>query len=75
MTHQSGGSESRGPSGPSVLGHDYGLVKITMEFSAKRNTTKHPTLNPDTFEPGNAMCRVGYICIVVSRLDMCFKGS
>ena len=39
------------------LGHDYGLVKITMEFSAKRNTTKHPTLNPNTFEPGNAMCR------------------
>jgi hypothetical protein len=28
-----------------------------MEFSAKRNTTKHPTLNPNTFEPGNAMCR------------------
>jgi hypothetical protein len=39
------------------LGHDYGLMKVTLEFSAKRNTTKHPTLNPDMFEPGSAMCR------------------
>ena len=39
------------------LGHDYGLVKGTLEFSAKRNTTKHPTLNPNMFEPGNAMCQ------------------
>jgi hypothetical protein len=39
------------------LGHDYGLVKATLEFSAKRNTTKHPTLNPNMFEPGNSMCQ------------------
>jgi hypothetical protein len=39
------------------LGHDYGLVKVTLEFSAKRNATKHPTLNPSMFEPGNAMCQ------------------
>jgi hypothetical protein len=39
------------------LGHDYGLVKVTVEFSATRNSTKHPTMNPRMFEPGNAMCR------------------
>jgi hypothetical protein len=39
------------------LGHDYGLVKGTLEFSAKRNTTKHPSLNPNMFEPGSAMCQ------------------
>jgi hypothetical protein len=39
------------------LGYDYGLVKVTLGFSAKRNTTKHPTLNPNMFEPGNAMCQ------------------
>jgi hypothetical protein len=39
------------------LEHDYGLVKVALEFSARRNTTKHPTLNPDLFEPGNAMCQ------------------
>jgi len=39
------------------LAHDYGLVKVKLEFSAKRNTTKHPTLNPNMFEPGNAMCQ------------------
>ena len=39
------------------LGHDYGLVKATLEFSAKRNMTKHPTLNPSMFEPGSAMCQ------------------
>ena len=39
------------------LGQDYGLVKATLEFSAKRNTTKHPTLNRSMFEPGSAMCQ------------------
>jgi hypothetical protein len=39
------------------LGHDYGLVRVTLEFSAKRNLTKHPTLNPNMFEPGSAMCQ------------------
>lgn len=39
------------------LRHDYGLVKIALEFSAKRNTTKHPSLNPNMFEPGSAMCQ------------------
>jgi hypothetical protein len=37
--------------------HDYGLVRVTVGFSAKRNHTKHPTLNPDMFEPGSAMCQ------------------
>lgn len=39
------------------LGHDYGLVTATLAFSTQRNTTKHPSLNPEMFEPGNAMCR------------------
>jgi hypothetical protein len=39
------------------LAHDYGLVKVTLEFSTKRNATKHSTLNPNMFEPGNAMCQ------------------
>lgn len=40
-----------------ALGHDYGLVKVTLEFSAKRNTTRHPNLNPKMFEPGHPMCQ------------------
>lgn len=39
------------------LGHDYGLVTVTLAFSTKRNATKHPNLNPKMFEPGNAMCQ------------------
>jgi hypothetical protein len=39
------------------LGHHYGLVTVTLSFAAKRNTTKHPNLNRDMFEPGNAMCQ------------------
>ncbi len=39
------------------LGHDYGLVTVRLAFSTKRNATKHPNLNPDMFEPGNAMCQ------------------
>jgi hypothetical protein len=39
------------------LGHDYGLVTVTLTFAAKRNTTKHPNLNPDMFEPASAMCQ------------------
>lgn len=39
------------------LGHDYGLMKVILKFSATRNTTKSPNLNPNLFEPGNAMCR------------------
>ena len=39
------------------LGHDYGLVTVTLTFSTKRNTTKHPNLSPEMFEPGNAMCQ------------------
>jgi hypothetical protein len=41
----------------SSLGHDYGLLKVRLKFSAQRNTTKHPNLNRDVFEPGNAMCQ------------------
>jgi hypothetical protein len=37
--------------------HDHGLVRVAVGFSAKRNHTKHPTLNPDMFEPGSAMCQ------------------
>ena len=40
-----------------VSGQDYGLVKVTLEFSAKRNNAKSPSLNPNMFEPGNAMCQ------------------
>jgi hypothetical protein len=43
--------------GRGFLGHDYGLVKVTLEFSARRNATRHPTLNPSMFEPGSAMCQ------------------
>ena len=39
------------------LEHDYGLMRVTVEFSANRNHTKHPTLNPNMFEPGSAMCQ------------------
>jgi hypothetical protein len=39
------------------LGHDYGLAKVTLRFSAKRNTTKNPSLNRELFEPGNVMCQ------------------
>ena len=39
------------------LKRDYGLVKVTLEFSAKRNATKHPTLNSKMFDPDNAMCQ------------------
>jgi hypothetical protein len=39
------------------LGHDYGLVSVTLTFSTKRNTTKHPNLSPAMFEPGSAMCQ------------------
>ena len=39
------------------LGHDYGLVTVTLAFSSRRNTTKDPNLNPAMFEPGNAMCQ------------------
>jgi len=38
-------------------GRDYGLVTVTLRFSTKRNATKHPSLNADMFEPGNAMCQ------------------
>lgn len=39
------------------FGHDYGLVTATLTFATKRNTTKHPNLNADMFEPGSAMCQ------------------
>lgn len=31
---------------------DYGLVSVTLRFSARRNATRSPSLNPDLFEPG-----------------------
>lgn len=39
------------------LGRDYGLASVTLTFSARRNGTKHPSLNPVMFEPGSAMCQ------------------
>jgi hypothetical protein len=39
------------------LGHDYGLMTVTLAFATKRNTTKHPNLNPEMFELGSAMCQ------------------
>lgn len=40
-----------------ALGHDYGLARVTLAFSARRNATRHPGLNPRLFEPGSAMCQ------------------
>ncbi len=39
------------------LGQDYGLVKVALAFSTKRNTTRSPNLNPDMFTPGSPMCQ------------------
>jgi len=38
-------------------GPDHGLMTVTLGFSSRRNTTKHASLNPAMFEPGNAMCQ------------------
>ena len=38
-------------------GPDHGLMTVTLAFSSRRNTTKHPSLNAAMFEPGNAMCQ------------------
>lgn len=37
--------------------HDYGLVKVTLDFSAKRNKVRHAELNPKMFEPKSPMCQ------------------
>jgi hypothetical protein len=42
-----------------ALGHDYGLARVTLAFSTRRNATRHPGLNPSMFEPGSAMCQRG----------------
>jgi len=39
------------------LAHDYGLVRVTLAFSTRRNTTRHPNLNPALFEPTSGMCQ------------------
>jgi hypothetical protein len=44
---------------PSSLPHDYGLVRVTLAFSARRNATRHPSLNPALFEPASVMCQGG----------------
>lgn len=31
---------------------DYGLVRVALKFSAIRNATRSPSLNPNVFEPG-----------------------
>lgn len=35
---------------------DFGLVRVTLDFSAKRNKTRHSGLNPKMFEPKSPMC-------------------
>lgn len=35
------------------LGRDYGLAKVTLSFSTRRNASRNPTLNPTMFEPRN----------------------
>jgi len=35
------------------LGRDYGLAKVRLSFSTKRNSSRSPNLSPDAFEPGN----------------------
>ena len=39
------------------LQQDYGLARVTVAFSTKRNATRHPGLNPALFEPGSPMCK------------------
>jgi len=39
------------------LEHDYGLATVVVAFSARRNVTRHPNLNPAMFEPGSPMCK------------------
>ena len=34
------------------LGRDYGLAKVTLEFSTRRNATQNPSLSPTAFEAG-----------------------
>ena len=34
------------------LGRDYGLAKVALEFSTKRNATRNPSLSPSAFEEG-----------------------
>ena len=34
------------------LGRDYGLVKVALEFSTRRNGTRNPSLSPAAFEAG-----------------------
>ncbi len=36
---------------------DYGLVKVMVNFSSKRNTRRHPSLHLDMFVSGSSMCR------------------
>ena len=37
--------------------HDYGLVKVTLDFSSKRNKARSAGLNPKMFEPKSPMCQ------------------
>lgn len=57
------------------LGHDYGLMKVTLEFSAKRSGAKHPTLNPSMFEPGSAMCQGWLYLHCGIRIGHGFEGK
>lgn len=35
----------------------YGLVKATLEFSARGNHSRSPSFNPSMFDPGHSMCQ------------------
>ena len=43
----------------SALRQDYGLARVTLAFSTKRNATRFPGLNPAMFEPGSPRCAGG----------------
>ena len=47
---------------PVLDGRDYGLAKVTLKFSAKRNATKKSTLNPSVFEPGGCLASLYLHC-------------
>lgn len=57
------------------LGHDYGLVRVAVGFSAKRNSTKHPAMNPRMFEPGSAMCQGGLYLHCGVPVGHVFEGT
>jgi hypothetical protein len=39
------------------LGRDYGLARVRLAFSTRRNATRHPSLSPTVFQPDSPVCR------------------